>query len=94
MTKIADISAPKVDPLQADLVARLQELLREARAGRLIGLVGVEVYEDEDGDQTIAELDEGYTLDLADVILALEYRAADLREDWVAEKILGILDDE
>lgn len=92
--KIAQLPAAKVDPMQLELVEKLQRLLTEARSGRLIAIIGVEVYEDEDGDQSVAELDEGYTLDFADVILMLEYKAGDLREDWVAEKILGMTDDE
>lgn len=92
--KLAEITAPKVDPMQADLVAKLQELLREARAGRLIALVGVEVREDEDGEQSVHELDEGYALGLADLILMLQYKVQDLTEDWQAQAIHGIDPDE
>jgi hypothetical protein len=92
--KIAAISTPDIDPLQKELVTELQRLLTEARAGRLIGLIGVAVFEDEDGDQNVSELDEGYSLDLADVILMLKYKTGDLMEDWVAEKILGLADDD
>lgn len=87
--KLTAISAPEVDPLQADLVAKIQSLLREARAGRLIALVGVEVREDEDGEQSVHELDEGYALGLADLILMLQYKVQDLTEDWQAQAVHG-----
>ena len=52
LRKVAD--APPLDPLQAELIADLTELLARARAGELTGLVGVVITSDEDIEPIIA----------------------------------------
>ena len=92
--KLTAISAPEVDPLQEELVDKLKEMLADARAGRLIGIFGACVHEDADGEESVTELDSGYSMDVADVILMLVYKRGDLYEDWVSHKLLGVKPDD
>jgi hypothetical protein len=92
--KLTAITQPEVDPLQEDLVSSLQQMLADARAGKLIGVFGSCVYEDDDGEESVTELDAGYSLDVADVILMLRYKVKDLTEDWEAHKALGVEDED
>lgn len=92
--KLTAISAPEVDPMQEELVDKLKEMIADARAGRLIGIFGACVHEDADGEESVTELDAGYSLDVADVILMLDYKMDDLNEDWRAHKALGLDYDE
>lgn len=86
---IASQTEKLADPLREMLVDKLLHMLAEVRAGRMVGLFGVAVLED-DNEHGIEIIEEGYTLVEADVILGLEYTARDLRESWEAERIHGI----
>ncbi len=79
LRKVAD--APPLDPLQAELIADLTELLARARAGELTGFVGIAIANDEDIEPIII----GGLYSIGDVYMHLHIVADMLKDGYTDE---------
>lgn len=78
---------PILEEFRQDMLDKLDEIRAGVIDGSITSVVGVIVYEDDDGDEFVRTFEEGVAADDAEIVLALRDLESDYEEQWRATRL-------